>query len=176
MCSVIRYRVAGILFIGLCGVNSLQATTVNINGNVMAAPCLMDGADSQAVDFETIDASTLKTAGSASAIKFFDLKLKDCPASTTKVTASFIGSADKDNANYFINTGTATGVAVQVKDVPSAWASNTLTPTGGASLTVNINGTEHTAIFPLVARMVSPKGDARSGSVQSAMQVNFTYQ
>ncbi|CAI1223610.1 fimbrial protein [Serratia quinivorans] len=153
-----------------------DSVTVNISGNVVASPCIVDGSAITNVILDDIDISELTTAGSSGTNKFFDLKLKECPARTTKVTATFSGIADKNNSNYFANSGTADNVAIQIKDIPAAWASNVITPTGGKTMTVNVVATDHTAKFSLVTRIISPDGTAQPGTVNSAIQVSFTYQ
>ncbi|HGM5490687.1 TPA: fimbrial protein [Serratia fonticola] len=162
------------LFLSGLTVLSAQATdvTININGRVIASPCTVDGAQSVNVDLgQNIEAASLSTAGSSSEWSSFNLNLKNCPASTSNVTATFSGTADSTSPNYYRNTGTATGVAVQL------FKANSSTSLGNGSTFVSaVNATAHTATFPLAARAYTATGNVMPGTIASVVQVTFTYQ
>ncbi|EFE96716.1 fimbrial protein [Serratia odorifera] len=161
--------ITGIGAIGIA--NGADPVTINITGNVKAAPCVVDGASSVPVDLGEIPAPALATVGSGSGWKPFKLNLKDCPASTTKVTAGFKGSPDATNAKLYANAGTAgTNVAIELAKEGGLWLSN------GDSWQVNVNATTHAAQFPLAVQANSVKGNVGPGTISAVIQVDFTYQ
>ena len=169
-----------LLWLGLAGLfysplTQADSVTVNINGNVIASSCRVKSSNPLNVILPDIDVLKLTKDGSSPIVNF-DLELEGCSAGISKVTALFSGTADSISSNYFANTGTASDVAVQIKTVPAAWATNDITPTGAKSSTVDVNAVDHTAVLKLVTRLVSPKGTPKPGSVTSVMQVSFTYQ
>lgn len=150
--------------------------SVNITGNVLAAPCTFDTINSQlSVPLGDTLATNLATASSASNHTSFKLVLKDCPVSTTKVTATFDGplNADLAGGNSYASTGTAKGVSVKVKFDADMWASGAFGK--NTQKTVNV-AADHTATFPLWAAMYSPSGGATPGTVNTTMTATFTYQ
>ncbi|MEX3238766.1 fimbrial protein [Serratia quinivorans] len=171
MLKIIRHPALWVLCSGL-GANSLaqaDAVTVNITGNVIAAPCVIDGASSQNVTLDDIVVSKLQKSGDTGPFKSFDLKLKDCPAATTKVTASYAGTVSPLSANSFINTGTATQLVLYLQDS----ASKEIIP--NTTRQVDVNTTTKAAVFSQKVQIYS-KGSATAGTVIGNIVVSFTYQ
>ncbi|CAI1672994.1 putative fimbrial protein SthD [Serratia quinivorans] len=171
MLKMIRHPALWILCSGL-GTNGLaqaDAVTVNITGNVIAAPCVIDGAGSLDIKLDDIVVSKLQKSGDTSPFKSFDLKLKDCPAATTKVTASYAGTVSPLSANSFINTGTATQLVLYLQDS----ASKEIPP--NTTRQVDVNTTTKAAVFSQKVQIYS-KGSATAGTVIGNIVVSFTYQ
>ncbi|MCS4266099.1 fimbrial protein [Serratia sp. BIGb0163] len=171
MLRIIRQPALWILCSGL-GANGLaqaDAVTLNITGNVIAAPCVIDGASSLDIKLDDIVVSKLQKSGDTSPFKSFDLKLKDCPTATTKVTASYTGTVSPHYSDSFINTGTAGQLALYVQD----GASKTITP--NTTRQVDVNSTSKTAVFSQKVQIYS-KGSATAGTVIGNIVVSFTYQ
>lgn len=142
--------------------------TVNITGNVVASPCTLDTANSDlAVSLGDIQATDLASAGATSTAKDFKLKLNACPAATTTAVLTFGGNEDTGAPGRYINTGTATNVAVEVLQ-----GSILQGPTTAMSLPVQA---DRTVTFNLKSRAYA-KGQATPGSIISTMQATFTYQ
>lgn len=163
--------ITGIGAIGIA--NGADPVTINITGNIKAAPCVVDGASSVPVDLGEIPAPALATVGSASGWKTFKLNLKDCPASTTKVIAGFKGSPDATNAKFYANAGTAgSNVAIELAEDGTNinWLSN------GVAMPVKVIAATHNAIFPFAVRANSVKGNVGPGTISAVIQVDFTYQ
>lgn len=163
-----------IVLVTLAGVMStaVQAANLNINGIVVASPCIVDtGSVSQEVDFRQLRNIDLKTAGSSSDWQPFKVKLNSCPQSTSKLTVTLSGNPVSGDATLFANAGTAKNVAVQIAE--DANRSNLL-PNGGG-MTVNVDA-QRNATYALVGRMNSPMGNAGPGTINSIVQMNFTYQ
>lgn len=157
----------------LAGSAYADPVTINITGNVLAAPCIIDGASSVPVDLGDIQAPALATAGTASGWKQLKLNLKDCPATTTKVVAVFKGTPDATDANLYANAGTAgknVAIELAVDGTNIDWVNN------GRTLTANVNATTHAAVFALAARAKSVKGAVTPGTISGVIQVDFTYQ
>jgi minor fimbrial subunit len=146
----------------------LSATEVNISGKVTASPCTVDASINQTVDFGDVQASALQTVGAGSPWKAFSLTLSQCPASTTKATVTFSGTPDAQEATAFSQNGTAGGVALQLNSGNTALADQ-------SSLTAVIDPARK-VIFPLTARIYSPKGKSSAGTFRSMVQVNLSYQ
>ncbi|NTY86575.1 type 1 fimbrial protein [Serratia fonticola] len=165
---IIKMGMSLLLVSGSCG-----AVDMTLGGKVIATPCLVDtGSVSQEVDFRQLRATDLKTAGSSSEWQPFEVKLKSCPLSTSKVTVTLSGNVISGDATLFANAGTAANVAVQIAE--DANRSNLL-PNGGAGMTVNVDA-QRNATYALVGRMNSPTGNTGPGTINSVVQMNFTYQ
>ncbi|HEI8868022.1 TPA: type 1 fimbrial protein [Serratia odorifera] len=156
---------------GISGAAYADPVTINITGKVIAAPCVVDGTSSINVDLGDIPASDLAAVDAATPWKAFSMSVKNCPAGTTKVTASFSGTPAPDSPNYrYINTGTATGVSIAlVKDDVSANLEN------GATWTVNVDSSR-SATWPLRTRIVAGNGKATPGTVKAVVVATLTYQ
>lgn len=157
------------------GVHQVVAapTQVNISGVVVASPCSVDTTNSDLnVNLGTnIQATSLATAGNTSTPVPFKLVVKDCPTTTTKVTASFSGTPDAAAGGRYATTsgtGMADNVAVEVaRDVSPYTLQNP-----GSTLDMTVVGT--TATFLLRASAYA-KGTVTPGNIASVMSVDFTY-
>ncbi|MGL4430250.1 MAG: fimbrial protein [Silvania sp.] len=149
---------------------------INVTGNVTASPCSVDIANSTLnIDLGDTPATDLATAGAFGQDKQFTLALKDCPASTTKATATFSGTATAGDANGFANTGTAVNVAIKIKPAAAAWSDNSVNP-NQSSWQQNVNATSHTVKYDFAVRPYTVSGNVSPGTIASTMQVAFTYQ
>lgn len=151
--------------------SAVQATDLNMTGIVLASPCTVDtGSISQDVDFGQLHNTDLRTAGDASEWKPFEVKLTNCPASTTSVKVTFSGTRDSTNATLYANAGSATNAAVQMAQT----ANKSLVQGDGSSMTVAVNA-QHNAIYALAGRVMSTGGTG-PGTFRSVVQMSFTYQ
>jgi len=146
---------------------------LNITGNIVASPCEINSeALNKTVDLgggQPIMSWVLSDAGSATPWVPFELGVENCPASTTKTTIEFHGTADASNpADMYKNTGTAQGVAVQLQGAAGEPFGDGKTFTG---IIVNSAYTYH-----LRVRAYSPNGGATSGTINAVVTTTFTYQ
>lgn len=141
--------------------------SITITGKVIAKPCVPSAAMSS-VDLGDIYAQDLSSPGSSSVWQPVTLELTGCPSGTTSVTAAFSGKADS-TGDYYLNEGTATNLILQLEDRDTS--SNIK---NGATKTVSISGT--TATIPLQVRALSIAGNAGQGTIQSTIDVAYTYQ
>ncbi|WMT16055.1 fimbrial protein [Serratia fonticola] len=163
MCIV--FLLQGFLF-------EVNAADINVNGQVVASPCIIDIAtENQTVDFGKLQHRDFSATGSASEWIPISLKLTTCPASTSKVIANFSGSPDDDDSALYNNAGTARNIAVQLSDVTHAQKLGM-----GSSLTVAVDSALRTATVPLASRLFSVNGMSKGGSIIGAVQVGVTYQ
>lgn len=152
---------------------SVNATdvTINISGKVVASPCVLDGSGTINVDLgQTLQAADLETAGSFSNWVPFTINMKNCPARTNNVIATFSGAADAlDASRLYTSTGTANNVAVELQSSDA-----THIPLGnGKTLTIP-RAADNTAVFPLQSRVWS-KGNVTTGTIALVVNVTFTY-
>ncbi|HCB1917218.1 TPA: fimbrial protein [Citrobacter braakii] len=154
------------------GIQSVQATDINLSGTVVASACTVDtNTVDQTVNFEQARAVDYPNIGDTSEWQDFELTLSACPASTTKVTALFSGEVDNDDATKFANTqGDASGMALQIMTRDHL---TEISP--GAVYQVSIDSS-HNVVFPLSARMYTPTGQVTAGEFRTTVQLTFTYQ
>lgn len=151
--------------------SGVQATDLNMTGIVLASPCTVDtGSISQDVDFGQLLNTDLRTAGDASAWKPFEVKLVNCPASTTSVKVTFSGTRASTDATLYANAGSAINAAVQMAQA----ANKSLVQGDGSSMTVAVDA-QHNATYALAGRVMST-GNAGPGTFRSVVQMGFTYQ
>lgn len=145
--------------------------TLNITGNVIASPCQVSSESiTKSVDLgQNIQASTLQAAGSTTDWVNFDINLNSCPAGTTKAIMTMHGSADLANPrDMYLNTGTATNLAVQVQSQAGDQLGDTKTISG------TIASNAYT--YKLRARAYTQNGGVMPGSINSVVTATFEYQ
>lgn len=147
-------------------------TTINIAGKVVASPCTVDTdtVDKQ-VELGSYYRSQLINAGQATDWRDFSLLLTQCPVGTTSATVTFSGTADSGDATAFINSGSAANVALRLTS-----ADHATTYSNGSSVKADIDASTKKATFPLSARIFTPAGNAGSGSFNSVVSLDFTWQ
>jgi minor fimbrial subunit len=145
-----------------------DTVVVNITGRVLASPCTLDAASSDMnVNLGAVPSTDLATPGQVSNAVPFHLVVKSCPAATTNATLTFGGTEDTDAPGRYLNTGTATNVAVEVFQ-----ASTLQGP--GTSMTLPVQS-DRTATFNLQSRVYA-KGQSTSGTIIATLQATFVYQ
>ncbi|MBL5902943.1 fimbrial protein [Serratia fonticola] len=167
-----KYRTIS-LVVALAGLFSAtaHATDVNLGGTVIASACTVDtDSISRDVDLGRVQKKDLQTAGSAGDWQPFKVNLVSCPAATRSATVIFTGTPYTGDATLYANAGTALGVVVQMAQD----ANKTLVQGNGTSMTVNVDA-QHNATYVLAARVIST-GNAVAGTVNSIVQMSFTYQ
>lgn len=148
-----------------------RADMLVVTGNVTAAPCMIDSANaSQTIDFSQVIAQNLVSTNNASEWKYFDLKLTNCPASTSFVRAQVTGKVDQVNNHYFANTGTAKNVALHLTDKSHG------TTLYNLSTTKVFVDNQRQALFPFSARIISSEKGVKGGSFNAVVQIAFTYE
>lgn len=142
--------------------------TITINGKVVAEPCTIATTTAN-VDLGNISTTTLASAGSTSDWKSVTLNLTNCPVGTSSVMATFSGTSDS-SGSYFLNQGTAGNLAVQLAN------SSGTNITNGGTLTSTVNDSTLATAFNLEVRAISPDGSTTQGTIQSVVNVTYTWQ
>ncbi|MEZ2583430.1 fimbrial protein [Kluyvera intermedia] len=146
----------------------LQAAdvTITVNGKVVAKPCTVSTVNA-AVELGDLYTFSMITAGSSSAWHTVGLDLSNCPVGTSRVVASFSGTAD--STGYYKNQGTAKNIQLELQDD----SGNTLNT--GSTTTVTVDEASQAAHFPLQVRALSVNGGATQGTIQAVINVTYTY-
>ncbi|KTS25136.1 fimbrial protein [Pantoea stewartii] len=144
----------------------IKTTSIYVNGSVTAQPCTISQTQ-MTVSLGDIYTSTLVGAGASTPWVPFALNLTNCPDGTNGVTATLSGGTDM-NGN-FSNQGTATDMAVQLQTLSG------LRLTSGSSVQTTVDQSQN-ASFSLQARAITPGGNPTSGTLQSAINITYTWQ
>lgn len=144
---------------------------VNITGRVVASPCIFNGGNSNLnIDLGNIQATNMATPGSASDPVSFNLLFTRCPSGTRSVTASFAGTPDPvAGADYYMNSGIATNVAIAMKEAGSGALKGT-----GTRITQNI-AADRTATMAMEAWVKSVTGGATPGTIRAVVVLTLQY-
>lgn len=149
-----------------------DTVTMNITGNVVASPCVVNGGTGNIdVDLGNIQATTLAAPSSSSPEVPFDIKLTSCPTGTSGVVATFAGTSDPvAGAGYYTNTGTATNVAVALIQASSGTLKG-----NGSTITQSVQA-DRTVTMSMKAKAYSSAGGATPGTIKAVVTATFTYQ
>lgn len=153
------------------GANAGDPVTLNITGNVIAAPCeVKSDSITKSIDLgQNIQASALQAAGTATDWVAFDVNLVNCPAGTTTAMITFHGTADSSNpADMYKNTGTATNIAVQLQGSSGDQFGNGKTYTGIIA--------NNAYSYHLRTRAYTQNGGVAPGTISAVVTASFTYQ
>lgn len=146
--------------------------TITVTGQVVASPCTVDANTvTQTIDLGQDTKQHLLAAGDGGEWADFDLKVTNCPAGTSSVTAKLTGTADSQDSSAWKNSGTSGNIALRVtsRDHNAIYSVN-------SAVQVKVDTATRSATFPLSARMFTPTGNATAGTFLSVMSVDFTYQ
>lgn len=148
--------------------SGLQAAdiTITVNGKVVAKPCTVSTTNA-AVDLGDLYTFSLVTAGSASDWHSTALELTNCPIGTSRVIATFSGTAD--STGYYKNQGTAGNIQLELQDDAGTTLNN------GATKSVQVDDSTQSTRFPLQVRALTVNGGATQGTIQAVISVTYTY-
>ena len=147
---------------------SLRAAdvTLTVNGKVVARPCTVSTVNAT-VELGDLYTFSLIGAGSASAWHSVALDLSNCPVGTSRVKATFSGTAD--STGYYKNQGTAGNLQLELQDTSGARFNN------GTSKTVAVNDATQSTRFPLRVRALTVNGGPTQGTIQAVINVTYTW-
>lgn len=159
-----------LLLYGGASFSQAADTAVTVTAVIKASSCKIAASSiEQSVDLGEGRVADLKQANEATKWKSFSVELTNCPDSVTQVVATVSGEPDTDVANYFLNTGTAKKVAIEVKN-----ATDEAQISNGKTVTTTVDQA-HNAALQLKGRMITPTGGATSGSVVALMDFSFEF-
>ena len=149
---------------------SADSVSIGVTGNIVASPCIFNGgSNSLDVNLGNIQATNMATPGSTSDPVPFSLLFTQCPTGTQSVTVSF-GSPDPvAGADYFMNSGSATHVAIAMRDAQTGALKGT-----GSSMTQTI-AADRTATMAMQASVKSIAGGATPGSISGVVVMTMQY-
>lgn len=159
--------IAGWLLITLVPIVNAADVTITLNGRVVAKPCTVSTTQAT-VDLGDLYTFDLVTAGAVSSWQPVTLSLTNCPVGTSTVTATFSGTADA-SGSYYANQGGAGNIALQLAD------SGGVNLPSGSTKNVSVDNTSLAASFVLQVRAITPGGNATQGTLQSLINVTYTY-
>jgi len=145
----------------------LQAAdiTITVSGRVISKPCTVAN-EKLDIDLGDIYTAAMSKAGSRTDWHNINLELRNCPAGTTRVLASFSGATD---SGFYKNTGTASNIQLDLQDM------NGQKMTPGASAGILVDAGTLSARLPLRIRALTVKGGVGQGTIKSVINVIYTY-
>lgn len=165
---------AGIVAVSILSAASAVSAAdgqVNFKGEIIDSACVVANTPASPLDVTLgqVSKTSFSAAGDTAAATKFSLKLSNCPATVTKASVKFDGTAaGGDNSVLALtkDTGVATGVGIQLMD-----SSNTVLPLATASasyplVSTGVNNLDFTA------RYVSTAATVTAGPANSV--ANFT--
>jgi len=143
---------------------------VNFTGTVSDATCeIQTDSQNPEVNLGELYNKDLEEAGSASEWVSFNITLFNCPPALKTVSATFSGTPDGKDASLYKSTGDASNVAVELQD------QNTQSVLGNGTVdAVNISSSGN-AVFNLQARAKTVTGNVTAGTIDSLIEMTYTY-
>ncbi len=150
---------------------SILANSVNINihGYITALPCVIEKS-SQLIELGRFNSWNYRDTPSTP-WKDFTIKFNNCPVNTKNIKLSFMGNPDPFYGDYFLNTGTARNVALNL-----ATQNEKTLIKNGSQLTYSIDDISRATEVPLSARIMSYGDGMEAGSFKSYIQFDILYQ
>ncbi|UBX50610.1 type 1 fimbrial protein [Providencia alcalifaciens] len=145
-----------------------DSITLNFNGNIKAAPCPIEQTN-YVIDLKTTNIANLRNGQQAPWINF-SIKLKDCPTNTRESVRRLTGTAAPTNSDYFINSGTAKNVALDL--VTGTRLSRVK---NGTQITTPINLQTRQAEIPFSTRITSLNNVMVAGTFRRHVEFVMAY-
>lgn len=164
--SLLKFWVLALLLFLASPVLRAADVTITLNGKVVAKPCLISTSKAT-VELGDLYTFSLLSPGSGSAWYDVMLDLTSCPIGTSRVTASFSGTAD--TTGYYKNLGTAGNIQLELQDDLGQ------TLNAGSNKTVQVDEISQSAHFLLKVRALTVNGGATQGTIQAVISVTYTW-
>ncbi|WP_272691624.1 MULTISPECIES: fimbrial protein [Providencia] len=145
-----------------------QQININVHGYVAAMPCELETIN-HVIDLKKVNVWNIRET-QASPWVDFSIKLKNCPMGTKEAIMEIKGTPDSTTTDYFINTGSAKNVALNL-----AHHADKATIKNGEKITVPVNEQTRKVDIPLSARMAGYGSGMTSGSFNSHLDFTFVY-
>ncbi|OAT34745.1 fimbrial protein [Proteus myxofaciens] len=153
-------------FPSLTYAQTIKTSNVTINGSVLAKPCTIIPSD-KIVDLG--DIFTYKMNPYSDWVDF-DITMINCPNVTNNVSAAFVGDFNTQG-DYFINKGTSTNIGIQIQN-----KDNSAFIRSGSVINKTISNVDNSnVVFNLSARVIKLNGPTLSGTLQSIINVTYTW-
>ncbi|MDM4205827.1 fimbrial protein [Klebsiella spallanzanii] len=159
-----RWLLAGLL--ALASASNAADVTITVNGKVVARPCTIS-TPKATVDLGDLYTFNMLSPGAASGWHSVTLDLSNCPVGTSRVTATFSGTAD--STGYYKNLGTAGNLQLELQDTSGTRFNN------GSAKTVAVNDATQSTSFPLRVRALTVNGGPTQGTIQAVINITYTW-
>lgn len=149
---------------------------IEFSGSITDTSCDIDSnSASQVIDLGKWASNFFTGAGSETTKTAFHIKVKDCPASVTKVAVLFDGTRDSNNSNLLAVNGGAQGVAIKLYEDDRATPINLGTVSRDQTVLVGAGGASTgTADLEFFADYISTSA-VSAGAANGTANFNMVY-
>ncbi|WP_046853537.1 fimbrial protein [Raoultella planticola] len=149
---------------------------IEFSGSITDTSCNIDSTSAnQIVDLGKWASSYFTGAGSETTKTAFHIKVKDCPATVTKVSVLFDGTRDSNNSNLLAVNGGAQGVAIKLYEDDKATPINLGTELKDQAVIAGTSGSNSgTADLEFFADYISTSA-VSAGSANGTANFNMVY-
>ncbi|AUV52392.1 MULTISPECIES: fimbrial protein [Raoultella] len=149
---------------------------IEFSGSITDTSCNIDSTSAnQIVDLGKWASSYFTGAGSETTKTAFHIKVKDCPATVTKVSVLFDGTRDSNNSNLLAVNGGAQGVAIKLYEDDKATPINLGTESKDQAVIAGTSGSNSgTADLEFFADYISTSA-VSAGSANGTANFNMVY-
>ncbi|MHB2109966.1 fimbrial protein [Raoultella planticola] len=149
---------------------------IEFSGSITDTSCNIDSTSAnQIVDLGKWASSYFTGAGSETTKTAFHIKVKDCPATVTKVSVLFDGTRDSNNSNLLAVNGGAQGVAIKLYEDDKATPINLGTESKDQAVIAGTSGNNSgTADLEFFADYISTSA-VSAGSANGTANFNMVY-
>lgn len=147
---------------------------VNFKGSIIDSACVVTNTPEAPLDVTlgSVSKGAFTAAGDTAAATKFTLKLSSCPATVTKASVKFDGTAAGGDNNILAlttETGVATGVGIQIQD-----SSNAVLPLSTASASYPLVDTGENNL-DFTARYISTAATVTAGPANAVASFTVAY-
>ncbi|WP_251928421.1 fimbrial protein [Raoultella planticola] len=149
---------------------------IEFSGSITDTSCNIDSTSAnQIVDLGKWASSYFTGAGSETTKTAFHIKVKDCPATVTKVSVLFDGTRDSNNSNLLAVNGGAQGVAIKLYEDDKATPINLGTESKDQAVIAGTSGSNSgTADLEFFSDYISTSA-VSAGSANGTANFNMVY-
>ncbi|UNK73902.1 fimbrial protein [Raoultella planticola] len=149
---------------------------IEFSGSITDTSCNIDSTSAnQIVDLGKWASSYFTGAGSETTKTAFHIKVKDCPATVTKVSVLFDGTRDSNHSNLLAVNGGAQGVAIKLYEDDKATPINLGTESKDQAVIAGTSGSNSgTADLEFFADYISTSA-VSAGSANGTANFNMVY-
>lgn len=149
---------------------------IEFSGSITDTSCNIDSTSAnQIVDLGKWASSYFTGAGSETTKTAFHIKVKDCPATVTKVSVLFDGTRDSNNSNLLAVNGGAQGVVIKLYEDDKATPINLGTESKDQAVIAGTSGSNSgTADLEFFADYISTSA-VSAGSANGTANFNMVY-
>ena len=149
---------------------------IEFSGSITDTSCDIDSTSAnQIVDLGKWASSYFTGAGSETTKTAFHIKVKDCPATVTKVSVLFDGTRDSNNSNLLAVNGGAQGVAIKLYEDDKATPINLGTESKDQAVIAGTSGSNSgTADLEFFADYISTSA-VSAGAANGTANFNMIY-